>query len=366
MLQAFFDGAASAVVGFALLDQNLRFIAINQTLAEINGYSVQDHTGKSLQEVVPKLEPIVAPLYRRVFTTLQPIINIEISGEVLSQPGATRHWLVSYVPVQTRQQSVYVGAIVVEITSQKQLINQLEQANQQLSRSNHDLEQFARTASHDLKEPLRTISSYAQLLERRYGSQLEERGQRYLNHILNSAHRSQALIKDLFTYAQLDSRGIEIVPVDLNHLLDEVLGILSEPIDNQGARIVYGSLPTVSADFSQLSQVFQNLLSNSLKFCPIDIAPYIEITAEQQSQHWLISVKDNGIGIDPKYQERIFSVFQRLHLKEEFEGTGIGLSICKKVVEQHRGQIWVESTLGKGANFCFTLPLATIDISSPV
>lgn len=345
------------MVGFSLMNQDLRYVAINETLAEINGRSVAEHYGKTLQEVLPSLAPVVVPVYRRVFETLQPISNIEVTGEVPSRPNELRHWMVSYVPVQTADQQIYAGSIVVEITEQKRLITELEHLNRNLHRSNQDLEQFARTASHDMQEPLRTISSYAQLLEHRYGAVLENRGQRYLKHILTSAQRSQQLIRDLLTYARLDSKGMVLVPVDLNQLLADTLGLFQDTIRRTDAQITADTLPTVMADRGQLSQVLQNLLGNALKFRELETIPRIHVSAVQQPECWQISVQDNGIGIDPRYSDRIFSVFQRLHLPEEFEGTGIGLSICQKIVEQHNGKIWVESALNQGSTFYFTLPI---------
>lgn len=357
LLQTFFDAASRAVVGFALVNQNLQFVAINETLAEINGPSVGQHLGHTIQEILPDLAPVVLPLYAQVFKTRLPLSNIEVSGEVPSRPGQRRHWLVSYVPVEPADQQLYVGSIVVEITEQKQLILQLKQLNQDLNRSNQDLEQFARTASHDLQEPLRTISSYAQLLEHRYGHQLEERGRRYLRHIFTSARRSQHLVRDLLTYARLDSRGMNPVAVDLNELLAEVLDCFQAQIASTQAQISQGPLPTITADRGQMLQVLQNLLSNALKFHRPDVPPQIQISAQRLPQYWQISVQDQGIGIDPQYRDRIFAVFQRLHLPEEFEGTGIGLSICQKIVEQHRGKIWVESVPEQGATMHFTLPI---------
>lgn len=181
LLQAFFDGASSALVGFCLLDDEFRFIAINETLARINGYTIAEHLGNTVSQLLPELAPTLLPIYRQLLDTLKPIVNLEVTGEVPSRPGITRHWHVSYVPVQSRDGKIYIGAIVVEVTGQKQLIAQLEAVNLDLKRSNQDLEQFAHTASHDLQEPLRIISSYAQLLERRYGDNLEDRGKRYLN-----------------------------------------------------------------------------------------------------------------------------------------------------------------------------------------
>lgn len=357
LLQAFFDGASSALVGFCLLDDEFRFIAINETLARINGYTIAEHLGNTASQLLPELAPTLLPIYRQLLDTLKPIVNLEVTGAVPSRPGITRHWNVSYVPVQSTEGRIYIGAIVVEVTGQKQLIAQLEAVNLNLKRSNQDLEQFAHTASHDLQEPLRIISSYAQLLERRYGDHLEDRGRRYLTHIFNGAARAQQLVRDLLAYARLDAQQMKHLPVDLQAVWAEVLELFEDTITRLQAQITWDPLPMVLGDRQRLTQVFQNLLSNALKFHLPPRPPQIHLTVAQTPQHWQIAIQDNGIGIDPQYSDRIFAAFQRLNLPEDYEGTGIGLFICQRVIEQHGGHIWVESSLGQGSTFYLTLPL---------
>jgi PAS domain S-box-containing protein len=358
LLQAFFDGAASALVGIALLDTDLKFVAINHTLAEINGYTVAETLGRTVSELLPDLAPILQPVYQQVFDTGQPVVDVPITGEVPSAPGILRDWVASYIPVQGKNQQMYVGAIIVEVTRNKQLVQELEQSNQSLQRSNRDLEQFARTASHDLQEPLRTINSYAQLLERRYGDRLDERGERYLNYIAQNAQRAQNLVRDLLAYARLDAAPLTRCEVALEEVAAEVWTVFEGTGEAhfKAARLHYGNLPTVQADRNQLSQVLQNLIGNALKYCSRDRPPQITLKAQALEEFWAIRVQDNGIGIAPEYHQRIFDMFQRLHLREEYEGTGIGLAICRKIVEQHGGQIWVESIPEVGATFTFTLP----------
>jgi light-regulated signal transduction histidine kinase (bacteriophytochrome) len=216
------------------------------------------------------------------------------------------------------------------------------------------LERFAYIASHDLQEPMRTVHSFAQLLQRRYGQLLQGDGAEYIAFITDGVHRMQTLIQDLLAYSRVNSQGGAFSRADCNEILDKVLGSLHAAIQSQQAEVTAGPLPVVAGDATQLGQVFQNLLSNALKFH--DHRPLkIQIAAKATPLEWVFSVTDNGIGIDEKYYERIFIIFQRLHTIEEYGGTGIGLAICKKIVERHEGRIWVESRVGEGSTFFFTI-----------
>jgi light-regulated signal transduction histidine kinase (bacteriophytochrome) len=226
---------------------------------------------------------------------------------------------------------------------------------EELRRSNEELEQFAYVSSHDLQEPLRMISSYLQLLQRRYQGELDERADKYINFAVDGAARMQNLINDLLEFSRVATRAKEPEPTDSEFVLSQTLSNLELYIKQNKATVTHDPLPEVMADNTQLAQVFQNLIANGIKFRGEE-APKIHISAEKKEKEWLFSVKDNGIGIDPQYSEKIFEVFKRLHKKEEYPGTGIGLAICKKIVERHGGRIWVESELGKGSNFYFTLP----------
>ncbi|QAR34449.1 sensor histidine kinase [Geovibrio thiophilus] len=225
----------------------------------------------------------------------------------------------------------------------------------ELERSNEELEQFAYIASHDLQEPLRMISSYTQLLAKRYKDKLDEDATEFINYAVDGANRMQVLINDLLSYSRVGTKGEEFSHVDLNGVLDIVKANLKGVIEESGAVIKYSKLPTVLADNSQMLQLFQNLTGNAIKFRREGVKPEIEISAKKEGNMFRFMVKDNGIGIDKKYLDRIFVIFQRLHTKEEFPGTGIGLAICKKIVERHGGEISVESAEGKGSDFIFTL-----------
>jgi hypothetical protein len=239
--------------------------------------------------------------------------------------------------------------------AQAQLLEQATCHSQELARSNAELEQFAYVASHDLQEPLRTIASYAKLLSRRYSSQLDEKGNRFIQYIMEEALRMQVLINDLLRYSRVGRQTQNFAACDVNVVFDIVVRRLEEPISNSGATVTCGELPTVMANEMQLVQLFQNLIGNAIKYRTQE-PPVIQVAAEHQEGQWLFWVRDNGIGIDPKYAERIFAIFQRLHTQEEYPGTGIGLAIATKIVERHGGRIWVESEPEQGATFYFTIP----------
>jgi light-regulated signal transduction histidine kinase (bacteriophytochrome) len=225
----------------------------------------------------------------------------------------------------------------------------------ELKHSNAELKQFAYAASHDLQEPLRNIAGFVKLLEKRYKGKFDEKADEYFEYVTDGVIRMQALIKDLLEYSRVGTRGKAFTPENCTQAVEQALSNLRSTVENTGSKITCDTLPVVMADVSQLSRLFQNLIGNAMKFCNRK-PPKVHISAKQKGDDWVFSVKDNGIGIDPKHFERIFAIFQRLHTREEYEGTGIGLSLCKKIVERHGGRIWVESAVGKGATFFFTIP----------
>jgi len=242
-----------------------------------------------------------------------------------------------------------------ENTERRRAEQALAQHTLELERSNRDLEQFAYVASHDLQEPLRIVTGYVELLQRRYGSRLDADADRFIGHTVDAVQRMQSLIQGLLTYSRAGRRR-EPVEVDLCRVVDDVIRDLGESIDASGALITRDPLPTVIADELQMLQLFANLMGNALKYRGEDAPPRIHIGAEHADDGWRISVQDNGIGIEARHAERIFAIFQRLHGRSRYEGTGIGLAICRKVVENQGGRIWVESTPGEGSAFYFTLP----------
>jgi signal transduction histidine kinase len=238
-------------------------------------------------------------------------------------------------------------------------VGKYEAQTQELARSNSDLQQFAYVASHDLQEPLRIVSSYAQLFEQRYKGQVDEKGQKWIFYMVDASKRMQALIEDLLMYSRVGTKAKEPAPVDSGLCVDTALANLRLAIQRSGADITRDPMPAVVADGLQLTQLFQNLVGNAIKYRDDSRPPAVHIGAELNHDALChFSVRDNGIGIDPRFHDRIFGLFQRLHERGKFEGTGIGLAVCKKIVERHGGTIWVESEQGRGSIFHFTLPLA--------
>jgi len=241
-----------------------------------------------------------------------------------------------------------------EITERKQAEVEIKQFNIELNRSNEDLEQFAYVASHDLQEPLRMISSYTQLLERRYKDKLDEDANDFINFAVDGANRMQKLINDLLDFSRVKTRGELFKEVDSHAMLGSALSNLRVLIAETNTLVTNDNLPKISADKSQFVRIFQNLIDNAIKFHRKE-SPRIHVSAQEKEDEWLFSVRDNGIGIDKQFQERIFTIFQTLHGKEEYPGTGIGLAICKRIVQRHGGKIWFESEQGKETTFYFTI-----------
>lgn len=235
------------------------------------------------------------------------------------------------------------------------MVRSLNQQADELKRSNADLEQFAYVASHDLQEPLRMVSGFTGLLKRRYGGKLDADADEYIEFAVSGANRMQALINDLLSYSRVGREEVAAKAVDTQVALDQALANLQSAIEDQSAMVSCGQLPTVWANHGMLVRLFQNLISNALKFCKAE-RPIVRIQALARGGDWVFSVADNGIGIDPQYQDRIFLIFQRLHKQSEYPGTGIGLAVCKRIVERNGGRIWLESEAGKGTTFFFTLP----------
>jgi hypothetical protein len=234
---------------------------------------------------------------------------------------------------------------------------ELNERAKDLARSNTELQQFAYVASHDLQEPLRMVASFTQLLAKRYKDKLDDDARDFINYAVDGATRMQTLISDLLNYSRVGTQGKPLVPTDSEALFKRVLETLRFNIEESGAEILSDALPMVMADPQQLGQLFQNLLTNALKFRG-EKPPSVRISGERDGNEWKISIRDNGIGISPEHADRIFIIFQRLHTRTEYPGTGIGLAIGKKIVERHGGRIWIEPSPGGGTTFCFTIAAA--------
>jgi signal transduction histidine kinase/CHASE3 domain sensor protein len=288
----------------------------------------------------------------------------EGAGELV-RPGDGERLPIEYACAPIQSGGAVTGAVLTfrDVTERRAAQQELEERARELARSNADLEQFAYVASHDLQEPLRAVVSYLQLLERRYSGQLDERAEKYIGYAVDGGRRMQTLISDLLTYSRVGRRDIAMAPVEMDAILDRALASLQVAIEESGADIVRRPLPTVLADATQMTQLLQNLVGNAIKFRG-EAPPRIEVSAELRDgagvagQHgaWLFSVRDNGIGIAPEYRERVFVLFQRLHGRDEYSGTGIGLAVCKRIVERHGGTLWMDDTPGGGSTFWFTIP----------
>lgn len=248
----------------------------------------------------------------------------------------------------------YMGSCL-DISEMKIAQDELSNRAAELKRSNEELEQFAYVASHDMQEPLRMIASYIQLIQKNLESGKPEGAAEFMQFVLDGVSRMQALISDLLQFSRVNRKGNPFTQVNLNEVLSISIAHLKERIKDNDAQVTFDKMPVLMGDSTQLMRLFQNLIDNAIKFKAPERKPEIKISVEEKETEWLFAVKDNGIGIENKFYNRIFVIFQRLHARNEYEGTGIGLAVCKKIVERHGGDIWVESEAGKGSTFCFTL-----------
>ena len=264
-------------------------------------------------------------------------------------------FILSMLQKEYRSRIKLIYELQDSLTQLKHTREELEQKSQDLARSNIDLQQFAYAASHDLQAPLRGVEGFVNLFSRRYKGKLDTKADEFIEFIIDGVKRMQVLIKDLLEYSQIGAKEIHWKPMESELAVTQALANLKTAIEESSAIVTYDTLPRIIGDSSQMSSLFQNLIGNAIKYRGEE-PPKIHISAERKGAKWLFSVNDNGIGIDPNNLDRIFVVFQRLHTREEYEGTGIGLAICKRIVEGHKGNIWIESEPGKGSTFYFTIP----------
>ena len=334
-----------------LFDHELRLLLSEGERMRAHGYDPQMLEGQLLQDAVPPV----------VYERLGPEYRAALEGETRSfdldtLDGSATYW-VQIAPLRDDVGRIIGGmAISRDITARRQAEVALEQRAGELERSNNELEQFAYVASHDLSEPLRMVSSYLQLLRRRYHGKLDADADQFIDFAVDGAGRMRDLIDDLLTYSRAGRGDQPLEPVDSRAVVERVVDAVQTVEDAREARIAIGELPTVMGDRHQLVQLFQNLIGNAVKFVPDDRMPEIEVSAARAGDRWRFEVCDNGIGLEPAHAERIFRMFQRLHTREEYAGTGIGLAIAKKVVERHGGTIWAEPRPEGGSRFSFTLP----------
>jgi PAS domain S-box-containing protein len=270
-------------------------------------------------------------------------------------PDGGQRWLL--LRGQRAQAGGVMRGVLMDVTQRRGAEEDLRRTADELAASNRELEQFAYIASHDLQEPLRMVTGYMALLRRRYEGRLDKDAQEFIAFAYDGAQRMQSLISDLLIYSRLGTRARPFELTDVEAVLREAMANLQGAIRDSGAVVTHDPMPTLHADSSQLLQLLQNLISNAIKFRAPDRPPRVHIWARREDGHWLFGVSDNGIGIMPQHRERIFMIFQRLHTRQNYAGTGIGLAIVKKVVERHGGKVWVESQVGEGSTFYFTIPL---------
>jgi PAS domain S-box-containing protein len=360
--------------GVAVANEKARLIYVNEAFCRIVGYAAEELLN------LPSTWDLIPPADLAI---LQAQFQQHVRGEPapehvdLTMIRKDRLHVDAEMSIKSLADHEGLKFILItrDITERKRAAETLARYAEELRRSNADLEQFAYVASHDLQEPLRMVSSYVQLLARRYQGKFDADADEFIHYAVDGATRMQQLINDLLAYSRVDTRGKAFVPTDCEAVLEQTLDNLQIAIEESGAAITHDHLPTLLADEGQLVQLFQNLISNALKFHGPE-PPRIHVSArlqsglsqtetgplsaighaERPSAHWLFAIRDNGIGLDPQFAERIFIIFQRLHTRVEHPGTGIGLAICKKIVERHGGRIWVDSAPGQGTTFYFTIP----------
>ncbi len=336
--------------GIWIQDLTGKIVEINDAYCEMSGYTSEDLLGKpftlleaaeSEAEALAHMQTIIEKGHERFESRHRckdgSIFDVDLTA--------------LYLPRKEGRIAVFCR----DVTSLRRSNEELRKYAQQLKNSNEDLERFAYIASHDLQEPLRNVVSFSQLLSRRYEGKLDPDADEFIGYIVEGGKRMQALVNDLLEYSRVSTRATPFQPTDSEGVVDRVMQNLFFAIQESNSTIETTPLPKVNADPGQLGMVFQNLIANAIKFHREE-PPYIHISAEKSGSMWRFAVRDNGIGIDPAFNDRIFEIFQRLHTRDKYPGTGVGLAIVKKIIERHGGDIWVESELGKGSTFYFTLP----------
>jgi PAS domain S-box-containing protein len=339
-----------------VVDQRGEIVLLNLQAEKQFGYRRDELLGQKVSNIVPEgfAERLVADGLRSAEDALAQQIGTGIELHGLRKNGSEFPIEIMLSPLDSAD-GVLVTAAIRDITARKKGDAQLLEKVEELNRSNEELQQFAYIASHDLQEPLRMVSSYTALLARRYKGKLDSDADDFIAFAVDGAGRMQHLIQDLLAYSRVGSKGKELANTSSENALEQAVLNLRGAIEASGALITHDPLPTVMADEMQLTQLFQNLVGNAIKYRRNGVPSVHIMAVPNGGSKWLFSVKDNGLGIESQYFERIFGMFQRLHKREEFDGTGIGLAICKKIVERHGGAISVESTIGQGSTFRFPL-----------
>ena len=343
------------LVGLAITSPDKGWIMANDQLCDTLGYPIEELKTKTWAELTHP-DDLAADVEQFDKLLAGDIDGYSLEKRFIRKAGEVVHTNLVVRCVRNENQSIdYVIAMVEDITDKKLADIKLRETLKNLERSNRELEQFAYVASHDLQEPLRMVASYVQLLERRYKDKLDDSARDFINYAVDGANRMKTLINDLLAYSRVETRGKPHERTDMSLVLGETIVSLKTMIEENQAIITNDELPDVWGDKGQIRQLLQNLIANAIKFSGENL-PHVHLSAKEIEAEWVFSVKDNGIGIDPQFFDRIFTIFQRLHAKGDYTGTGIGLSICKRIVERHGGRIWLTSEPGKGSTFYFTVP----------
>ncbi|MDP4192655.1 MAG: ATP-binding protein [Bacteroidota bacterium] len=341
--------------GMRLIDQKGDIVRVNEAFCKMVEIEREKLEGNSFADIYAKSreEKLAKGLSRFAKKTVVPYTVEEF--ELWN--GKKKWFEVSNCVLDFENREPLILSIFRDVTERKNFEEELKNTVNKLEISNKNLQEFAYVASHDLQEPLRMISNYTQLLSNRFSKNVDEKAKEYIYFVVSSAKRMQELIKNLLDYSRVTTQGKAFETLDSSEILENVLSRMKLSIEETGTKLIISSLPKIKGDSIQIEQLFQNLLSNSIKFRS-NKEPVIQISAEDKDNLWLFSFRDNGIGIEQKFKDRIFVIFQRLHSQQEYPGTGIGLALCKKIVERHGGNIWMESTPGEGTTFYFTIPKA--------
>jgi PAS domain S-box-containing protein len=348
------EAAPDAMV---VVNQGGEIVLLNVQAEKQFGYRRDELVGQKVKNIIPEgfAERLIADGTRSAAKALVQQIGtgIELSGR--RRDGSEFPIEIMLSPLESAE-GILVAAAIRDITERKKSEEHLVKAVGELKRSNDELQQFAYVSSHDLQEPLRMVASYTQLLAKRYKGRLDSDADEFVAFAVDGCNRMQGLIQDLLAYWRTGTNGKALREVSGDDALKEALTNLRRTIGESGAVVTHDRLPVIQTDDTQLTQVFQNLVGNAIKYRSAEV-PHVHVSARKNGgPEWIFSVRDNGLGIDPQYFERIFILFQRLHGRNEFEGPGIGLAICKKILERLGGRIWVESQPGKGSTFHFALP----------
>ncbi|OFX58129.1 MAG: hypothetical protein A2046_10370 [Bacteroidetes bacterium GWA2_30_7] len=335
--------------GAQIIGFDWRYLYVNDTFVKHSKYTREKLQKYTVLELYPGIEN--TPIYDIYLKCFVERVSIHLENEFVFPDGSVGWFDLSFQPIP---EGIFI--LSIDITERKLAEIKLISQNKELIRMNKELEQFAYITSHDLQEPLKSLISFTQLIQAEFGGKFDADFEQYFYFIRKSSERMKLLIKGLLDYSRI-GKNKELTLVNCNNICNTILRNLDASIKESNAKIQINNLPELSGYEIELGQLFQNLISNALKFRKKDISPIIQIKAEKKKKHWLFSIQDNGIGIEKEHFEKIFLIYQRLHNRNDYEGTGIGLAYCKKIIDLHKGEIWVESELNKGSIFYFTLPI---------